>query len=159
MFVFVVDEEGGGFTELLAFLVAAVFLKAAELVERLLKLAGEARAVERERGERLDDGVRRTVRAGGEIEEASFEERDAAQAPCGVGELLDEEGFSCVGGLIFFLKLPAVLFVGGGIFGAQNGGAGAEAVTERVARGSLLAGFGDGAGGMLRVLAIDGGAA
>ena len=107
----------------------------------------------------MDDGLRLAVRAGSEIKEACFEERDAAQAPGGVGELLDQEGLGGIGRLIFALKVAAVLFVGGGIFGRQDGRLGAQAVAERVARGSLFTGIGDGAGGVLGVFAIDGGAA
>ncbi len=45
------QEEFGGFGELAAFLVAAFFLDFTELIDCLLKLTGEARAVQSERGE------------------------------------------------------------------------------------------------------------
>ena len=48
------QEEFGGFGELAAFQAAALVLDLAELIERFLELAGEARAVESERGQQRD---------------------------------------------------------------------------------------------------------
>jgi hypothetical protein len=47
-------EEFGGFSELAALQAAAHFLDIAELIEGFLELAGEARAVQSERGQLLD---------------------------------------------------------------------------------------------------------
>jgi hypothetical protein len=49
-YVFMEFEDGGGVAELAAFAGAAVELDVAELVERLLELAGETGAVEAEAG-------------------------------------------------------------------------------------------------------------
>ena len=157
-FVLMEFQDVGGVAEVTALLVAAVVLDGAELVERLLELTGEAGAVESEGGDGLDGGLRREIGRCGLVEQAGFEERDAVEAPGGVGELLDELGFGGVGGLVFVSELAAVLFVGGRVFGGEDGGAGRESVSESVERRTLLAGFGSRAGGMLRILAIDGSA-
>ncbi len=47
-------EELGGFGEPAALLAAAIILDEDELIERLLELAGEARAVQAQRGQRRD---------------------------------------------------------------------------------------------------------
>jgi hypothetical protein len=49
-FVLMAQKEFGCFGELAALQVAALVLDGAELIERFLELAGEARAVESERG-------------------------------------------------------------------------------------------------------------
>ncbi len=53
-FALMAQEEFGRFGEQAAFQAAAFFLDVAELIERFLKLAGEARAVEPERGQLRD---------------------------------------------------------------------------------------------------------
>jgi hypothetical protein len=63
-------------------------------------------------------------------EDVSFEERDAAKAPGGVGEFLDKMSFRCRGGLVFILELAAVLVESGTIFRWQDGAAGGQAVAE-----------------------------
>ena len=98
-------------------------------------------------------------RVGGAGEEVGFEERDAVEAPGGVGEFLDELGFGGGGGLVFVEELLAVALVGGGVFGGQDGGAAGEAVAEGVERGALFAGFGARAGGVLGVGAVGASAA
>jgi len=69
-------------------------LAGAELVERLLELAGEALAVDAERG----DGLDQELGSGGVLEETGFEERDAVLAPGEVGELVDKLGFGGAAG-------------------------------------------------------------
>ena len=147
-----VFEHGGGFE------IAAGGLDFAELIERFVKLAGEAGAVESEVGEGVDSGqgIGVLLATSGLSEDVSFEERDAAEAPGGVGEFLDEMSFGCRGGLIFFEELPAVLVEGVAIFRWQKGAAGGQAMAERVARRTLFAGIGARAGGMFGVGAIDG---
>ena len=142
--------------EVALFALAAVGLDGAELVERFVELAGEAVALD-------TDGLEETmgvedseaVLAG---EEAGFEERDAVEAPGGVGEFADELGFGGRGGLVFIAELAAVVFVGGGVFGGEDGGAGGESMGEGVEGGAVFAGVGAGAGGVLRVGAVGGGA-
>jgi hypothetical protein len=65
-------------------------------------------------------------------EEIGFQKRDAAEAPGGVGEFLDEMSFGGCGGLVFVQELAAVLLVGGGIFRRQDGGLGGQAVADGV---------------------------
>ena len=48
------NEDFGGFGEVAALQAAALFLDVAELIEGFLKLAGEARAVQAERGQLRD---------------------------------------------------------------------------------------------------------
>src|ERR1035438_770141 len=67
-FVFVEFEDCGGVLEFAALMLAALELDVAELVERLLELAGESCAVEAEAGEELvgvDDVESRGLRGGG----------------------------------------------------------------------------------------------
>ena len=61
-------------------------------------------------------------------------------------------------GAVLVEKFLDVAVEGGGVFGGEDGGLGGEAVGDGVARGSMLTGVGDGAGGMLGVRAIGGGA-
>jgi hypothetical protein len=84
-FVFMEFEQLGGVAEVAALLVAAVVLDGAELIERSLELAGEAGAVESESGDGLDGGLGREIGRCGFVEQAGFEERDAVEAPGGVG--------------------------------------------------------------------------
>ena len=119
-FVLMEFQDVGGVAEVAALLVAALVLDGAELVERFLELAGEARAVESEGGE----GGDQELGAGGGGEEVGFKEWNAVQAPGGVGQFLDELRFGGVGGLILVSELPAVLFVRGRVFGGEDGGAG-----------------------------------
>jgi hypothetical protein len=148
----VVFERGSGFE------IAAGGLNFAELIERFVKLPGEAGAVESEVSEWLNSwqGIGVLLATSGLGEDVSFEQRDAAEAPGGVGEFLDKMSFSCVGWLVFVAELAAVLIEGGAIFGGQDGGAGGQSVTECVTRRTLLAGIGARAGGMFGVGAIDG---
>src|ERR1035441_9545792 len=99
-FVFVEFEDCGGVLEFAALMLAALELDVAELVERLLELAGESCAVEVEAGEELvgvDDVESRGLRGGGRgqgaVEYVGFEEGDAAEAPGGIGEVLHGVGF------------------------------------------------------------------
>ena len=128
-------EEGGGAFEGALLLEAAFGLDFAELVERFLELAGEPLGVHAEGGEGavgVDDvevdGSLIGGRVGGAIEEGGFEQRDAVEAPGGVGEFLGELGLGGGGGLVFVEELAAVALVGGGVLGSENGGAAGEAV-------------------------------
>src|ERR1035438_2054166 len=98
-FVFMEFEDGGCVFELAALVLAALELDIAELIERLLELAGEAGAIQCEAGEEpmgVDDveinGGLLCWRVGGALEHVGFEERDAIEAPGCVGELLDPLG-------------------------------------------------------------------
>jgi hypothetical protein len=65
--VFVVLEHGGGVFKIAVLAFAAIELDFAELIERLLELAGEACAVESQGGEQamgVDDVERRGLGAG-----------------------------------------------------------------------------------------------
>jgi hypothetical protein len=88
------QEEFGGFGELAALQAAALFLDFAELIEGFLELAGEARAVQAERGELRDQGLGVGVLG----EQLGFEERDAVEAPGGVGDFVDQLSFGGGGG-------------------------------------------------------------
>ena len=163
--MFVVLEHGGGVFKIAALAFAAIDLDFAELIERFLELAGEACAVESEAGEQavgVDDVERRGLGAGGwglgAREDVGLEKGNALQAPGGVGEFLDEMSFGCRGGLVFVDELAAVLLVSDWILHGQDGGLGGQAVAKGVERGTLFAGAGARAGGMLGVGAIDGGA-
>ena len=158
-------QEGCGLLELALLLVAALGLDLAELLQGFLELAGESLAVQAEGGEGavgVDDIevdaslIGRWV--GGAVEERGFEVRNAVEAPGGVGEFLGELGFGGSGGLIFVEELAAVALIGGEVLGSQDGGLAGKAVGEGVLRRPLFAGGGAGAGGMLGVGAIDGGA-
>lgn len=63
-----------------------------------------------------------------------FQERDAAEAPGGVGDFLDELGLSGCGGMIFVEELAAVVIVICLVFGGEDGRAGGQAVAESVER-------------------------
>ncbi len=88
------------------------------------------------------------------MEEGGFEQRDAVEAPGGIGEFLGEVGFGGCGGLVFIEELAAMALVGGGVLRGEDGGAAGESVGEGVARGALFAGGGAGAGGMEGVGAV-----
>ena len=148
----------GGFFGCWAFPLVAFELQFAKEMERLLELAREARAMEPEHGKGVDGRLRiRELRGAiGVGEEGGFEERDAAEAPGGVGEFLDQMSLGWRGRLVFVEETAAVLIKGGAIFGGQDGGTSGQAVPERVERRTLFAGFGAGSGGVLGVRAIDG---
>ena len=92
-------------------------------------------------------------------EQIGFEQRDAIEAPGGVGDFVDQLRLGGGGGLVLIEKLLDVALVGFGALRGQDGGAGSEAMAQRVERRTLLAGFGAGAGGVRGVGAVDGGAA
>jgi hypothetical protein len=117
-FVFVEFEDCGGVLEFAALMLAALELDVAELVERLLELAGESCAVEAEAGEELvgvDDVESRGLRGGGRgqgaVEYVGFEEGDAAESPGGIGEFLNELGFGGGCRSVLILELAAVVVV------------------------------------------------
>jgi len=106
-FVFVEFEESGGVFELAFFEGAAIGLDFAEGGERVLELARESGGLEIEAGEEsvgVDDGE--AVGAG---DEAGFEERESAEAPSGIGELVDKMRFGETGRLVFVEELAAVI--------------------------------------------------
>src|SRR5271154_6368318 len=76
-----------------------------------------------------------------------FEERDAVEAPGSVGHLLDELRFGCSGRFVFVEEAAAVVFVGGPVFGGEDGGSGRQPVGEGILGRTLFAGGGAGAGG------------
>ena len=89
-------EDGGSVAEVAPVALEALGLEFAELVEGLLELAGEALAVEAERGEQavgVHDVERRGLGAGGwglgAREDVGFEKGDAVEAPGGVGQFVD----------------------------------------------------------------------
>jgi hypothetical protein len=164
-FLFMEFEEGGGVPEVAALALVTIGLDIEELVERFLELAGEALALDAEAVEKamgVDDvkvdGGLLGGRIGGAIQQVGFEERDAVETPGGVGELVDELGFGCCGGLVFVEELATMGFIRGWVFRGQDGGAGRQAMAQRVERRTLLAGFGARTGGVLGIGAIDGGA-
>jgi hypothetical protein len=112
-------------------------LEFAELFEGAVELAGEALLGGAEGGESaglLGEalGDRDVVERG--REEVRLERGDAAQAPGGVGERLDQVFFEYADGLDVVEEAAAVELIGGGVLGGQDGGAAEEAVTERILR-------------------------
>ena len=116
-FAFMEFEDDGGVFQFALFALAAVGLKGAELVERLLELAGEALAMDAERG----DGLDQELGSGGVLEEAGFEERDAVLAPREVGELVDQLGFGWHGWAVFVEELLNVAIEGGRVSVGRTG--------------------------------------
>jgi hypothetical protein len=105
-------EDGGGVFELAALVRAALELDIAELIERLLELAGEAGAIQGEAGEEpvgVDNVESRGLGAGGwglgSVENVGFEKGNTIEAPGCVGELLDHLGFGWGCGLILIHEL------------------------------------------------------
>jgi len=142
-----VYQEVGRVAELAALQVAALFLNVAELREGFLELAGEARAVQPKRGEgamSVDDVEGHFLtrwgsgllggRVGGAGKQIGFEEWDAVEAPCGVGDFVDELSLGGGGGLVLIEKLLDVALVGFGVLGGQDSGAGSETVAQRIER-------------------------
>jgi hypothetical protein len=118
--VFMEFEDGGGVFELALLVAEAFVLDVAELIESLLELAREAGAVQSEVGQKamgVDDveggGLGAGGRGLGAFEHVNLEEWDAIYAPGSVGELLDQLGFGCGGGLVFVGELAAVAQVCG----------------------------------------------
>ncbi len=149
-FALMAQEEFGGFGELAAFQVVTLFLDFAELIERFLELAGEARAVQSERGQLRDQGLGVGVLG----KQLGFEEWDAVEAPGGVGDFVDQLSLGGGGGGVLIEKLLDVALVGFGVLGGQDSGLGSETVAQRVEGRTLLAGFGARAGGVLGVGAV-----
>ena len=152
--MFVEFEEGGGVFEIAAFAVGTGGLDFAEGVEGALELARKALALDAEIGEQRNQGLGVGVFG----EQPGFEQRDAIEAPGGVGDFRDELRFGGRGGLVLVAKAAAMGFVGGRVLGGEDGGGGGEAVAQGVERGTLLAGWGARAGGALGVGAVGGGA-
>ena len=156
-FMFVKFEEGGGVPEV----AGAAGLDVAERVEALLELPGKALALDSEVGEEamsVDDveGDLLIGRdgSGGTRQHLGFQQGDAIEAPGSVGELLDKLrlGWSC--GLVFVEEAAAMVFIGGRVFGGEDGGSGRQAVAQSVERRTLLAGWGARTGGVLRIRAV-----
>jgi hypothetical protein len=121
-------QEFGCFVEMAALQAAAFFLDIAELLESLLELTGEARAVEPEGGEERDLGLR----VGGLGEQFGLEEWDAVEAPGGVGDFVDQLSLGGVGGGVLIEALLDVALVCRGVLSGQECGAGSETVAQRV---------------------------
>ena len=124
-------EDGGSVAKVAPMALDTLGLKVAELVEGLLELAGEALAVQAERGYEtvgVDDVESRGLGAEGwglgAREDVGFEKRDAVEAPRGVGEFVDQLDFSGSRWTVFIEELAVVLLVGGRVFGGEDGGAG-----------------------------------
>jgi hypothetical protein len=147
-------EEGRGTLEGALLEEAALGLDFAELIERLLELAGEPLGVRAEGGQLRDEGLGVGVLG----EQLGFQKRDAVETPGGVGEFLGELGFGGRGGLIFVEELAAMELVSGGVLRGEDRGAAGEAVGEGVAGGALFTGGGAGSGGVESVGPISGGA-
>jgi hypothetical protein len=115
-------QKGSGLLELALLLDTALGLDFAELVECLSELAGESLGVHAKSGEGavgVDDVKFDASLLGGwvgaAVKEGGFEDRDAIEAPRGVGELLGELNFGGSGGLILVEELAAVVLVAGGV--------------------------------------------
>ena len=165
-FVFVEFEEGGGVLEVAALALGAAGLKVAEGGESFLELAGKALALDAEVGDEAmgiddieSDFLIGRHGGGGTGEHFGFEPWDAVETPGGVDEFLDELRFGGSSGLVFIEEAAAMVFIGGGVFGGQNGRGGGEAVAQGVERRALFAGVGARTGGVLGVGAVDGCAA
>ncbi len=148
------NEDFGHFVEMAALQAAAFFLDVAELLERFLKLAGEAPAMESQPGEERDLGLG----VGGLGEQIGFEEWDAVETPGRIGNFVDQLSFRGVGRGVLGEKLLELALVGFGVLRGQDGGAGGEAVAESVLRRALFAGVGARTGGVGGVGAVGGGA-
>jgi hypothetical protein len=147
-------QQAGGALEVALLLAAALNLHFAEVIHRLLELAGEALVMHAESSDgavgvndvevncRLIGG-----RVGGAIEEGGFEGGNAFEAPCGVSEFLREVGLGGSGGFVFAEKATTMRVVRGAILGGEDGGVTGEAVGEGVLGRALFAGGGAGAGG------------
>src|ERR1700729_2375978 len=94
---------------------------------------------------------------GGAREQLGFKERDAVEAPRGVGDFVDQLSLGCGGGLVLVEKLLDVALVGVGGLGGQDGRSGGKAMAEGVERRALLARLGARAGGVEGVGAVGGG--
>jgi hypothetical protein len=130
-FVLVEFEEGGGVFEFATLAFGAAGLDVAEVVHGLLELAGEPLVVQAEGGEEamgIDDvkvdGGLLGGRMGGAGEEVGFEERNAVEAPGGVGDFDDELRLGGSGGLVFIEEAAAMGVVGGSVFGGEDGAGG-----------------------------------
>ena len=137
-------EEFGRLGKLAALQAAALFLDLAELLDNFLELTGEARAVQAESGEgakgvndvKVDGGLL-SGRVCGAGKQLGFEERDAVEAPCGVGDFVDELGLCWGGGLVLTDKIGEHALDGGFVFeGDENSG------TRKTVREAVLAGNG-----------------
>jgi len=144
------------------FTLAAIVLDVSELIDGLLELAGQSCAIEGELGDEVEsvDDIEFDTgffvgRVRGAGEDISFEERDATEAPGGVGEFLDEVGFGGGGGIVFIEELAAVMVVGGAVFGREERAGGGQAVGCGVLGGTLFTGLGAGAGGLLGCAGIN----
>ena len=81
-------------------------------------------------------------RVGSAVEQGGFEERDAVEAPGSVGHFLNELRFGCSGRFVFVEEAAAVVFVGGPVFGGEDGGSGRQPMGEGILRRALFAGGG-----------------
>src|ERR1700722_20834943 len=139
--VFVQFEQSGGVFEFAALALDAVSLHFAELVQAFLELAGETLALNAEVGEKamgVDDIKFDGGLLGGWIgsagEQVGFEERDAVEAPGGVGELPDELGFGGGGGAVFVEEAAAMGVEGRLVFAREDGGGGCLGMAQGIQR-------------------------
>src|ERR1700735_3583351 len=88
-------------------------------------------------------------------EQVVLERGDSVEPPGGVGESLDELSFGGAFGLVFGGEAAEVSVVGGVILVGPDGDMAGESMTEGVESGTLLTFGSGGAGGGLRVTAVD----
>jgi len=166
-------DEVGGLFELLVLDGAAGALEVAQEMEGAFELAIETVAVDAEVGEGSGLGVDgggdgegllnlagRVVEGIGkaratEGEEIVLKSGDAVEAPCSVGEGLDEVGFGGAVGVVFVGEGLHVALVGFEILTGEDDDLAGETVAEGVEGRAALAVVGFGSGGVLRVLAVD----
>jgi hypothetical protein len=123
-----------------------------EFVESACEGAGERGEVAVEFGEEVafagleqgDAGAGFVV--AGVVVEFGFGKVCASESPGKVGELVEEEEFGGVGGLVFVVEGAVECEVVEFAFGGEDGELGGEAVFEAVERGDGFAEFGAGAG-------------
>ena len=169
-------EDSGGLFHLFFFYFAALGLNFAELLERPFELAREAVLMAAE----VRESAGLVAHGGGhgeggldfrvsgidvfglfvdaEGEKISFESGDAVDAPRCIGEGLHELLFEGACGPEIVEEALGVGFVGGVVLGGKDDDVAGEAVAESVEGGTLFAGRGAWAGGVLGVGAVNGGA-
>src|SRR5438067_6681153 len=91
-------------------------------------------------------------------EEVGLDGSGAIHAPGAVDQCLDELGFGGACGAVFAQERLGVALVGRVVLSGQDDGLASEAMAQSVEGGALFAGLGAGAGGLLGVRAVDGGA-
>jgi hypothetical protein len=130
-FMFMEFEERGGVFQVATLAFPAFGLDLAQLFERFLELTRQAMPMDAQVAEEamgVDDveidGGLVIGRISGAGQQVGLEERDAVDAPGGVGQFADELGFGGSGGLVFVAKLAVMSFERGVVFGGEDGGEG-----------------------------------